>query len=52
MGLARDAVSYARWDARNTGGKVEVFGIEGKLFKTIEVEADERINKGYVLPGA
>ena len=21
----RDAVSYARWDARNTGGKVEVF---------------------------
>jgi hypothetical protein len=49
---ARDAADYARWDARNSGGKVEVFGIEGKLFKTIEVEADERINKGYVLPGA
>jgi hypothetical protein len=25
-GTGRDAVSYARWDARNTGGKVEVFG--------------------------
>jgi hypothetical protein len=31
MGLARDAVSYARWDARNTGGKVEVFDQQGQL---------------------
>jgi hypothetical protein len=30
-GTGRDAVSYARWDARNTGGKVEVFDQQGQL---------------------
>ena len=37
---ARDAVSYARWDARNTGGKVEVLDQQGRLYRKICVKAD------------
>ena len=47
---AREAASHARWAARCDGGEIEVYDPKGQLFKTIEVEADETINAGYVLP--
>lgn len=47
---AREAASHARWAARTNGGTIEVLNPQGQLFKTIEVEADETINAGYVLP--
>ena len=47
---ARDAVSYARWDARNTGGKVEVFDQQGRLYREICVKADEFADSAFVLP--
>jgi hypothetical protein len=46
----RDAVSYARWDARNTGGKVEVLDQKGRLFREISVEPDDSVDAGFVLP--
>jgi hypothetical protein len=48
----RDAVSYARWDARNTGGKVEVFDQQGQLYRKICVKADELADSAFVLPSA
>ena len=30
---ARDAADYARWDARNSGGKIEVFDQQGRLYR-------------------
>ena len=47
---ARDAVSYARWDARNTGGKVEVFDQQGQLYRKICIEADGFAESAFVLP--
>lgn len=47
---ARDAASHACWAARSTGGKIEVFDPQGRLFRTINVESDEKIDQGYVLP--
>ena len=47
---AKEAASHARWAARCDGGVIEVYDPKGHLFKTIEVEADETINAGYVLP--
>jgi hypothetical protein len=43
-------VSYARWDARNTGGKVEVFDQQGQLYRKICVKADALVAAGLVLP--
>ena len=51
-GTGRDAVSYARWDARNTGGKVEVFDQQGQLYRKICVKADELADSAFVLPSA
>ncbi|MDB4428804.1 hypothetical protein N9116_01815 [Akkermansiaceae bacterium] len=48
---ARDAADYARWDARDTGGTIDVFDQQGRLFRSFGIEANERINSGYVLPG-
>ena len=48
---ARDAADYARWDARDTGGTIDVFDQQGRLFRSFGVEANERINSGYELPG-
>jgi hypothetical protein len=45
-------VSYARWDARNTGGKVEVFDQQGQLYRKICVKADELADSAFVLPSA
>ena len=47
---AREAASHARWAARSEGGTIEVFDPQGKPFKTIEVEPDQTVNDGYVLP--
>ena len=38
---ARDAASHARWDARAKDGTIKVHDAEGKLFKAIEIEADD-----------
>ena len=48
---ARDAADYACWDARDRGGIIDVFDQQGSLFRSFGVEANERINSGYVLPG-
>ena len=48
---ARDAADYACWDARDRGGNIDVFDQKGRLFRSIGVEANERINSGHVLPG-
>ena len=50
FGTARESASHARWAARCDGGVIEVYDPKGQLFKKIEVEADETINAGYVLP--
>ena len=47
---ARDAASHARWAARTDGGTIKVYDAEGKLFKTIEIEADESGEDGLILP--
>jgi len=47
---ARDAVEYARWDARDTGGTIDVFDHQGQLFRKISVKADDSVAAGLVLP--
>ena len=47
---ARDAAEYARWDARDRGGKIEVFDHQGRLFRSIVIEAAELADSGFVLP--
>ena len=47
---ARDAADYARWDARNTGGKVEIFDQQGQLYRKICIKADDSVAAGLVLP--
>ena len=47
---AREAASHARWDARYNGGMIEVYDLGGRPFKTIEVEADQTADDGFVLP--
>lgn len=47
---ARDAASHARWAAKIKGGTINVYDAEGKLFKTIEIEADVSGEDGFVLP--
>ncbi|MDA7528505.1 hypothetical protein N8509_01015 [Akkermansiaceae bacterium] len=47
---ARDAVEYARWDARDTGGTIDVFDQNGQLFRKISVKADALADSAFVLP--
>ncbi len=49
---ARDAAEYARWDARDRGGKIDVFDQQGQLFRKISVKADELADSAFVLPSA
>jgi hypothetical protein len=47
---ARDAADYARWDARDTGGTIEVFDQQGRLFRSIVIEPAELADSAFVLP--
>jgi hypothetical protein len=47
---ARDAADYARWDARDRGGKIDVFDRQERLFRSIVIEAAELADSGFVLP--
>ncbi|MDA7607348.1 hypothetical protein OAL53_02835 [Akkermansiaceae bacterium] len=47
---ARDAADYARWDARDTGGIIDVFDHQGQLFREISVKADALADSAFVLP--
>jgi hypothetical protein len=49
---ARDAADYARWDARDTGGIIDVFDQQGQLFRKISVKADALADSAFVLPSA
>jgi len=49
---ARDAADYACWDARDRGGKIDVFDQQGQLFRKISVKADELADSAFVLPSA
>ena len=49
---ARDAAYYARWDARDSGGTIDVFDQQGQLFRKISVKADELADSAFVLPSA
>ena len=47
---ARDAADYARWDARGTGGTIDVFDQQGQLYRKICIKADDSVAAGLVLP--
>ena len=47
---ARDAADYACWDARDTGGRIEVFDQQRRLFRSIVIEPTELADSGFVLP--
>ncbi|MDB4526811.1 hypothetical protein N9183_01190 [bacterium] len=47
---ARDAAEYARWDARDTGGTIDVFNQQGRLYRSIVIEPAELADSGFVLP--
>ena len=47
---ARDAADYARWDARDRGGKIDVFDQQERLFRSIVIEAAELADSAFVLP--
>jgi hypothetical protein len=47
---ARDAADYARWDARDTGGSIDVFDKYGQLYREICINADALANSAFVLP--
>jgi hypothetical protein len=50
---ARDAADYARWDARDTGGKkIEIFDQQGQLYRKICIKADALADSAFVLPSA
>ena len=48
--IARDAADYARWDARDSGGTIDVFDQRGRLFRRIVIRATELGDSGFVLP--
>ena len=50
--LMRDAADYARWDARDSGGNIDVFDQQGQLFRKISVKADALADSAFVLPSA
>jgi hypothetical protein len=47
---ARDVADYARWDAREKGGKIDVFDQQERLFRSIVIEPAELADSGFVLP--
>ena len=47
---ARDAADYARWDARDSDGNIDVFDQQGGLLRKISVKADDSVAAGLVLP--
>jgi hypothetical protein len=47
---ARDAADYARWDAREKGGTIDVFDQQERLFRSIVIEPAELADSGFVLP--
>ena len=47
---ARDAAEYARWDARNARGTIDVFDQNGQFFREISFKADDSVDAGLVLP--
>ena len=47
---ARDAADYACWDARDTGGTIDVFDQQGRLYRVIKVKSDDSVDAGLVLP--
>ncbi len=47
---AQDAADYARWDARDRGGKIDVFDQQRRLFRSIVIEPAELADSGFVLP--
>ena len=49
---ARDAADYARWDARDTGGTIDVFDKHGQLYRKICIKADALADSAFVLPSA
>ncbi|MDA7879602.1 hypothetical protein N9A60_01110 [Akkermansiaceae bacterium] len=49
---ARDAADYACWDARDTGGTIDVFDQQGQLFREISIKADALADSAFVLPSA
>ena len=48
--IARDAADYARWDARDSGGTIDVFDQQRRLFRSIVIEPGELADSGFVLP--
>ncbi len=49
---ARDAVEYARWDARDKGGNIDVFDKQGQLYREICIKVDALADSAFVLPSA
>ena len=47
---ARDAADYACWDARDSGGTIDVFDKHGQLYRKICIKADALANSAFVLP--
>jgi hypothetical protein len=45
-----NAADYARWDARDTGGTIDVFDKYGQLYRKICINADALANSAFVLP--
>ena len=44
---ARDAADYACWDARDRGGKIDVFDQQERLFRSIVIETAELTDSGF-----
>ena len=44
---ARDAADYARWDARDSGGIIDVFDQQGQLYRKICIKADALAYLGH-----
>ena len=47
---ARDAADYARWDASDSGGTIDVFDQNGQLYRKICIKADALADSAFVLP--
>ncbi|MEJ6569506.1 MAG: hypothetical protein QNL33_00715 [Akkermansiaceae bacterium] len=47
---AREAAGHAGWGAKTKGGTIKVHDDQGRLFKTIEIAADDSGEDGFMLP--